>query len=346
MRLRLPALAGLAFAALLLAPAAGAAHDPDWEGWFFQLDAAMLTPGNTNTPLIATAPSAFNGGSVRSNVEYMDWDDDLAFRLGFGYSFGSGGTLRVSYWSYDSDEDNDGSLYAYYTGPEYVWWTVGPATNIGYTYSYETAWKFDQEIEATTIDLEYLKTNQATDSLSVTYGVGLRAASFEEELKGGYTVDPNGSAFRFPAMRTVDSDGFGFTGSVGVNYDFTDIVGIGSNLRVGFLTADVEADHQVTDLDFYYLYASYPTSPDSITESSEAKDEVAMTLDFDLNLVLHTGPYIDVEVGFFYSRWTDLPEFNLTRTNNSIFSSAPSIMGEDRDHLSWSGAQVKLRFHI
>jgi len=346
MRLRLPALAGLAFAAIVLAPAAQAAHDPDWQGWFFQLDGALVTPGNTNTATYMRGPNALLGGfsGAESDVEWVDWEDDIAFRGSIGYSFGSNGALRVSYWTYDDTAESEGSDYDYYGAS---WWTVGPVTNIALSYYFpgDTNWQFEQNIEASTFDIEYTRTKQVGNPLVLTFGVGIRIAEFTDTLEGQYQLgtDPN---VRFPASRSIDSDGFGITGSIGAEYDFSDMFGISSNLRVGFLTADVDMEHSVSDVSDYAGALYYP----EFTESQTIEDEIAMTWDFDINFTFHTGSFMDIEVGYLYSVWTDLPQFNLTRTQISAsadpIAAPPRIFGEERDHIGWGGPQLRLRFHI
>jgi hypothetical protein len=331
----------------LLAPAAQAAHDPDWEGWFFQLDGALVTPGNTNTATYMRGTNALLGGFAgsESEVEWVDWDDDIAFRGSIGYSFGSSGSIRVSYWTYDDTTENEGADYDYYGAS---WWTVGPITNIALSYYYpaETGWEFEQTLEAETWDVEYMRTKQVGNPLTLTFGVGLRIANFKDTLEGRYILDPTVDAFVFPAERVIDSDGFGITGSVGAEYDFSDMFGLNSNLRVGFLTSDIDMEQSVSDPGDYAGGGGYPT----FTESETIEDEIAMTWDFDVNFTFHTGSFFDIEVGYFYSVWTDLPQFSLTRTwipaAADPLAAPPRIHGEERDHIGWGGPQLKLRFHI
>jgi len=347
MRLRLPALAGLAFAALLLAPAAQAAHDPDWEGWFIQLDGALVTPGNTDTATHMRTPTAQGSlVGVESEVDWVEWDDDIAFRGSIGYSFGSKGAIRVSYWTYDDTTESEGADYDAYGAS---WWTVGPITNIGFTYYYpaDTTWQFEQTLEAETWDIEYTRTKQVGNPLILTFGVGVRIASFTDTLEGVYSFDPIGDPnIRFPASRSIDSDGIGLTGSIGAEYDFSDMFGISSNLRVGFLTADIDMEHSLSDQGDYSGLGAYP----SFSESETFEDEIAMTYDFDINFTFHTGGFFDIEVGYLYSVWTGMPQFNLTRTwaplGDPPVGAPPSIPGEDRDHIGWGGPQLRLRFHI
>jgi hypothetical protein len=346
MRLRLPALAGLAFAALLLAPAAQAAHDPDWQGWFFQLDGALVTPGNTDTATYMRGPNVpigFNG--AESEVEWVDWDDDIALRGSIGYSFGSAGAIRVSYWTYDDTQENSGADYDIYGA---AWFTVGPVTNVAFSYyaPSQTTWDFEQTIEATTWDIEYGKVREVGNTLNLMFGVGVRIAEFKDTLDGQYVLpdlDPNDI---FVASRTIDGDGIGITGSIGASYEFSDLFGISSNLRVGFLTADVDMEHSLFDKGDYAGLGYYPT----FSESETIEDKVAMTMDFDINFTFHTGGFFDIEVGYMYSQWSGLPEFNLTRTfvpiGDPVFAVPPEIAGEERDHMAWGGPQLRLRLHL
>ncbi|MFQ5701592.1 MAG: Lpg1974 family pore-forming outer membrane protein [Acidobacteriota bacterium] len=337
MRLRFPALAAAALVVLLGAPGVPAAQDPDWEGWFIDLDTALLTPGNTNTPVQSTTRPPFASRPVDTTVQWTDWDSDAAFRFGFGYSFGREGTLKVSYWNYDDSTSAGGSAPDYTVGG-YNWWTVGPVTNLDGSYYYAQQWQFNHDIEAETIDLEFTRSRAVSKPVLVTYGVGLRYASFEETVDGRYLVDPGGIDARFPASRHIDSDGFGLTGSLGVDYDFTEFLGIRTNLRVGFLTADIDAEQELTDLDSY-------SGGGTIREEAHFNDEVATTIDFDVNLAFHTGPYLDVDVGWMFTTWSDLVQHNLSRSTQGLFGE-PTITGEDRDRINWSGARLRLIVHL
>ena len=340
----------MAAAALLLAPAILAGSDPDREGWFIDVDFALATPGNTNTPLLASAPAdealcCAGSTSFTNDIEWMEWDDDAAYTLGFGYSWGEKGTLRVSYWTYEDTADSSGFAPSYYYagGYNFNWFTVGPTNSWGYTFYYDMGWEFDQEIEATTIDIEYTRTKASSNPLALTYGVGVRYASFEEELEGRYTADPLGAAsgpWLFPAQRSTEGDGVGFTASVGALYDFTDYIGISTGIRVGFLTAEVESEHQIIDQDGYYNLTGTVWS-----EESETEDEVANTLDFTVDVNFSAGAYLDIGVGYFYSTWSDLGQFQLGRSINGTDDQAGlRINGENRDRVSWSGPRVSLKW--
>ena len=88
----------------------------------------------------------------------------------------------------------------------------------------------------------------------------------------------------------------------------------------------------ITDTDGYYF-----SSGSVISEEFEAEDELAMTIDFNFDFIISAGDIVDIEVGWFYSTWSDMAQFQGSRTD-LLFS--PQINGEDRDRISWSGPRV------
>ncbi len=346
MRRRLLAAALAVGALIVFAPAALAAHDPDRKGWFIDLGGAGVTPGNVNTPILFSAPAdgALSGGSgdFASEVEWMDFDSDFAFRVGGGYSWGKQGALQVSYWEYSDTGSSDGFSDSYYygSGDNYNWFGVGPTAAFGYSFYYPVEWDFEQEIEARTVDVEYTRTHQMNSPLVLTWGVGLRFAEFDEDVTGEYLVDPGVGNYRFPAERNLDGDGWGFTGSVGAGYDFNDYFGLATNLRVGFINSDVDATHEITDVDGYYAAAGATWS-----EEASVEDEVANTVDFDFDLTFHLMEHLDIDVGYGYTTWTDLPTSPLSRALFGTDDQAGFVIpGENRDRISFSGP--RLRFKI
>lgn len=345
MRPRASALAAATAIPFLLIPVAMAEPAAEWEGWYAQLDVALATPGNTNTPAQASGPSdtAQGGSSDLSNdIDWIDWEDDPILSGTIGYSWGQKGRLQVTYWRYDDSASSSGSNSDY---PNSNWFTIGPAASWAYSFYYPMSWGFTQEIKAETIDLEYRRTLSGKGQGRVTWGLGARFASFEENVSGSYVIPDlliPGNDFSFPASRTIDSDGFGFTGSIGGSYDFLKSFGIGSDLRVGFLTADVDMDQEIIDLDGYYASPGVRHG-----ESVTMEDEVATTIDFQFDLIFHAGRYLDIDAGWFYTTWSELPEFNGSR---GVFGTDDQaglrIPGEERDRIHWSGPKVRFRFYF
>ncbi len=328
---------------LLSMPSALAGQDADWKGWFIDLDAALATPGNTNTPLQANSPGTLaqaGTSDLSSEVEFMDWDDDAALGFGFGYSWGSRGAIQVTYWEYSDTAEGSGSSIYY---PNYNWFTIGPTSAWSYpgfpTAIFDMNWDFEQEIEARTVDVEFKRSVSTKNPLTIGWSVGLRWASFEDTVDGEYLVD---GLFRFPAMRHIESDGVGATGSFEAGYDFAKAFGLSTDLRVGFITADVDGEHEIIDLDGFYAYPGV-----SWSEEVGSEDEVATTLDFNFNLTFHAGRYLDIDLGYLYSTWTEMAEVNLSRAesfDDFSFSVPPTIKGEDRDRITWSGPRIRLRW--
>ena len=107
----------------------------------------------------------------------------------------------------------------------------------------------------------------------------------------------------------------------------------------------VESAHSITDVDGYYF-----TVGSVISEETEASDELATTIDFSFDLIFGIGEVVDIRVGYFYQTWSDMSQFQGSRTGGygyiySIFQ-PPDINGENKDRISWSGpkASVNLKF--
>jgi hypothetical protein len=326
----------------------------DHEGWYLLLETASSTPGNVNTPVLATSPSTgsfFGSSSVEFGTEYTDFDSDVDFTAGFGYSWGKAGRLQVTYWSYSDETDAAGFSYYY---PNFNWMTIGPFPSVGNGssyYAYTSAYSdlsFDmrQELEASQVDVQFSRPfDTGSDRLEIDWGVGFRYASFEDKVSGVYVIDPLGFAGRAPVSRVVDSEGFGLTGSVGARYLFGDgSLGVSSNLTLGFLMADVDSSQSFTDLDGF-------TTPGGVTfsQSNSAEDEVANTVDFDASFLIRAGERADFELGWYYRTWTDLAQPGLSRVGSCSVcfgSEAPSDLGDERERISWSGPRLRFKYRF
>lgn len=321
----------IAVIAIMTAPAAMAADDH--EGFYVLADAAMATPGNTNTAILSSGlEDGGQTGSFEQETAWMDWDDDFTWTLGFGYSFGEQGRIQVSYWNYSGDADMDGSGKG---NNAYNWFNIGPTASVGYSF-YNSPMDFDftQEIDATALDVDFLRTTHLNSPVTVDWGVGIRILSFEDNVEGEYV---DSSSNRFPASRNIQSDGFGFSGTLGVGYDFNDRFGLSTGMKVGFVVSDVDAEAEITDQDGYYHTAGFThkASADGI------EDEVAFTMDFNANLTIQIVDAFHIDVGWFFTQWTDMPENQLGR---EVFGTDDQagvrLNGEGRDRITWSGPRI------
>lgn len=331
-----------AVATLMVAPAL--ATGSEYEGFYIELGAALATPGNTNTAVAAVNPTligALAGQGLDSEIIWTDWDDTLSSSFGFGYSWGAKGRLQVTYWEYSDNTREEGGAGSTLTS--YPWMTIGPVSALGYGYLspalYGMEFEMTQEIEASTIDVEYLRSVSPGESLEMTWGFGLRFADFEDNVDGNYLLDPNDILLsaQIPVFRKVTGDGTGLTGGVGVEYQFTDPFGVRSHLRLGFLTAEVEAEHG-WDL---------PGGVPAPFQKQTIEDETAVTVDFDLAGRFGVGDYVDLEVGWFYTSWWDMAQVPLSRGELRIGGNFPQlnistfdIPGESRDRITWSGPRI------
>ena len=335
-------------AGLAVAPALAA--ETDHTGWYLEVEGASATPGNVNTPLLVSQAPLFGAGPFENETIFSDFDSSVAYRIGFGYSWGKKGRLQVTYWSYSDETSTSAFVPAYGgTGSNYNWFTIGPiaAWGAGYygTNYYDTTIDIEQEIEASTIDVEFRRpVTMGSENMTVEWGIGMRIASFEDEVRGNYFVDYS-TGYNFPVSRQVDSDGIGFTASLGVEYLFpSKVLGMSSNLRVGFLTSDIDASHSAIDQDGYYA-----TAGAIVRESSSSEDEVANTIDFDANILFHAGDHLEFDVGWFFTTWSDLAQVSLSRgqgLSGTSFIQAPDLGDDNRDRISWSGPRARVRFRF
>lgn len=330
-----------AVAALLAAPAL--AIDTDDEGFYVAVAAALATPGNTNTAVAAESPirGGLIGEANEADIVWTDWGHALSPGLGFGYSWGERGSLQVTFWEY-SDDTREGGVIGMPPYSSYTWWTIGPMSAFSSFVPLRTMeFDFTQEIDASTIDVEYLLSLSPAESLDVTWGFGLRLAQFEDRVEGDYLQNPN-SPLRSRAFRKVESDGIGLTGRVGLEHRFTELIGVRSDLRVGFLTAEVEA-RQAMDI---LLGGGY-----RVSEEQTIEDETAVTVDFDLSGRFRISDRVDLDVGWFYTAWGDMAQVPLSRSDlrDSSFSmniGGVDIPGENRDRITWSGPRVAVDIKI
>ena len=340
--MKIPIKALLVLVAMVVAMPVLAADDH--EGFFLELEYSLLTPGNVNTP-IATSSASFNSLSIGNSVNdvaWTNWDDAADPGFTVGYSWGSRGRLSVSYWSYSDESQSSGTFNL----PNYNWFGIGPTSLIGVSYYfYPFSWDFQQDIDASSIDVNYEVSRHPNDDLTVNLGVGLRVADFEDEVQGTYTIPvpplvTNCVTCRLPAVRTIDSDGFGFTGTIGVDYDLNALVGISTEMRVGFVTTDVDSSHFIIDLDGYYY-----TAGTLWVESNSAEDQVSLMMEFGADVTFQISDMIRLDVGYVYRSWSDIAEPNLSR-GGVTSASPPVILGEDRNRFAWSGPRFNLSFRF
>lgn len=319
------------------------ADGDDHEGFFIELEGAFSHSGNTGAVVAATGPSdsqiCCGTGPFANTLAATDVEDGVDPKITLGYSWGAKGRLSVTYWSFSEDDRSLGLAGGY---PEYTWFGIGPAASWYYSFYYEIDWDFTQEVEADSIDLEWSNTVRAGDHVTVDLGVGARVANYDEMIVGRYILDPSGSAYMMPAQRVIEGDGFGLTGSIGVNHEVGDRVNLSSDLRVGFIQTDVDTTQQITDADGYY-------SPSGTVwlESNSLSDETSLQIEFDAGIDFEITEMIDVGVGYTYRSWSDIGDPTFSRSVVGTDDQAGlRIVGEDRGTVSFSGPRIRVRFRF
>lgn len=223
-------------AAIASAPASAAG---DEKGFFVFLDLANAQP----TSLDQHFANHLDSTGVSSVTERLtiDNDADLAFKIGGGYGFGEGkGSLRVSYWSFDNDDEQSGSV----NGGLYP--TIfGYGFNGGGMYIYNAAgvsYSATSSVKATTLDIDYVRELVGSEKANLSWLAGLRVASWEED-QGFEANDGTSDYFQ---DKHFESDGLGLRVGAMAGFKFTEHFGLKSSLVFSFLQADTEGDSSQT----------------------------------------------------------------------------------------------------
>jgi len=229
-----------AFAVLAAVASAAPARAAEDQGWFVFLDLATTQP-NSLDQHFANHFDFTNPATVVSERLVIDNDADLTFKIGGGYGFGDGnGRLRVSYWSFDNDDAQSGSVsgglyptlfgYGYYGGGQYLYNAAG------------VAFEATSSVKASTIDVDYLREIVTGRKASLLWLAGLRIASWEED-QGFEGHDGISDYFQ---EKHFESDGAGLRLGAAAEFRFTEHFGMTSSLVFSFLHADTEGESSQT----------------------------------------------------------------------------------------------------
>ena len=311
-----------ALAAIVSATPASAAAADD-KGFFIYLDLANTQPSSLNQDFaIHTETTATPPITERLTI---DNDADLTYKVGFGYTFGDGnGSLRVSYWSFDNDDEQSGSVvgglyptifgYGYGGGGMYLY----SSTGVSYVAT--------SSVEATTIDVDYVREIVGSNKASLHWLAGLRVANYEED-QGFEGHDGLSDYFQ---DKHIESDGFGLRVGAAAEFKFTEHFGLKSSLIFSFLQADTEAQTTQT------LAAGAPIDDLSIASDDNVKGEMR---DFDVKAVWDYGG-VSFWIGYEASEWDGMVVDPTVETPFIFGGTSP----RDRDSIAFNSLHAGVGF--
>lgn len=337
----------------LLASGVGAfaqGYGGDDDGFFVFLDAAFLTPGNTDQ-VVAESQNLNSTLQTATRLE-VDWDAGTAGALGFGWRWGQN-AVSVRYWRFDNDE----SFVADGTSGSTTNFAIGPASyyffpSYGYyvpVYYFGLPGHFDfvSNLEATTIDATFSQSFEAGDYFDLEWSVGLRFATFDEDLTGLYDLcastgcdAPYSSSvvpgeITFDVAKTNESDMLGVVAALSGRYYFADWGALAGGVGTSVLGGEITSRSGLTPSGTFNG-ADTPTLASRVDDSRTGMIHDAwFGLDWvflDERLRLHTG--------LWYSSWDGVAKDLVRNTPGLDVRNAP------RDQVSFSGARVTAGFQF
>ncbi len=330
-------LAVLAIAALAAFGVARAGDEND--GFFIFLDAAFASPQNTNEVLATTI--ALGAAQTQSTIR-TDFGEELAGRVGFGYKWKNGGSISVHYWRFDTDERTRADGPA---GGE-MNFAIGPAITYLYPlypgiyatyyyggYGFPGSLDLESKIEAETLDVVWSRDHELTEKLVLGWSLGLRYATFEENIKGQYDFFETGYTgyFSYGVEKQNKGAMAGFKAGLRITRNFGEHFAVSSGLGFSFLKGKVESSS--------FLIANGLSNPGlgSALATASDKDRSGLIRDFDVGCYWRIADdHFRVGVGWEQSSWDGVPNDLLRNTPGSL------VNVPERNNVGFSGWKIGL----
>lgn len=320
----------LAVLLALAAPAtASAAANDEMKGWMLALEVALTQPSGLDQEyaFLGAPPPAVVGSRL-----VLDNDTDLTYRITGGYNFGLDmGSLEVSYWTFDNDdqESKTPSADVFPTLFGYGFYSTGTPYLSGATT------RATSSVKASTLDVDYSRALDVGEKFTFRWLAGLRTASFEEERSLDVDGAYGGYSYSIRQTRHVDSDAFGVKVGGRGTFGFTEHFGMEGGLAVSLLQADSKGDsfQSVTDL----------SGPTTSSERNRGEDDsgTGKIIDLDLRGTWTSGA-LTVYIGYSASSWEGFVEDpNPPRTSFFPIASARS-----RDSVSFDSLNAGIIFRF
>ncbi len=331
---KLAVLLAITAAVLLAAPSPAAAADDDFKGWFAGLDFALTQPNGLDQ--IVGDFTGVQGSGLRQETLRFDNDSDSTFAIDVGYSWGKIGALKVSWWEFDNDDrfsfaaDTYGFLnatvapvfYSEYYG--YGFYNTVYASNY-----YDIAADATSNVQATTIDVDYVRSIPVGDVFTLKWLAGLRLAEYEETQ----TLVASGDEYFYAdylvyldQTSKIETDAFGVRIGVTGVMEVTDHFALEGGIAVSFMQADNDATATAIDSDF-----GIPTLTRENVDSTRGEIR-----DFHLRAVW-TYARADYYIGYTSSVWSDLVNDPVGRT---------AFGRDERDDISFDSLNAGIRFRF
>jgi hypothetical protein len=321
-----------AFVFALVAVAALAAASParaagaDDKGWFVFLDLANSQPVSLDQHF-ANHVDTTGATSVNERL-VIDNDADLTFKIGGGYGFGNGnGSLRVSYWSFDNDDEESGSVNGYLLPT-----LMGYGYNGGGMYLYNATgvtFNASSSVKASTIDVDYLREIVSGKKASLLWLAGLRVASWEEDQ----AFDGHDGISDYFQEKHFESDGIGLRVGAAAEFQFTEHFGMKSSLVFSFLQADTEGESSQT-----FAIGATPTDRNEGSDDN-IKGEMR---DFDVKAVWTYGR-MSYWVGYETYNWDGLVTDPIPQGDSDFFGIGPTDP-RGRDSIAFNSLHAGVGF--
>ncbi|HXH28403.1 MAG TPA: Lpg1974 family pore-forming outer membrane protein [Candidatus Polarisedimenticolia bacterium] len=316
----------LVVAALACVATPAAAADKEYEGWFAFLDLASSQPNSLDQHYANSED--YTGTPLKRRLT-LENDSDMTYRVGVGYGFGKGlGSLQVSYWSFDNDDRESGTV----NGGLYPT-LFGSTTYYGYSiYLYNSSgvdFRAGSKTKASTTDLDYIRPITSGDKVSLHWLAGLRVASYEEDV----SFEGHDGTNDYFQAKHLKSDAWGMRVGAGALFSFTDHFGIKSSMVFSFLQADTKGRSSQT------LSIGSPPSDVAEADDDNIRGEIR---DFDLKAVWSYG-HLDYFVGYSMSNWDGLVTDPVPSSDNS-FNGGGASRGRNGISFNSVHAGVKWRF--
>lgn len=310
------------------------AYDP--EGFFVELEANYVQPTNIGT----------NAGTVWINetddvVERAEltFDDDFVPAFRVGWSMGEGGRVSLGYWEFSDEATesrrNDSNFSLEYrptfSDRVYTWELDDP----------DDYWRFDakNEIDATSIRLDWEQDHDFANEWSLTWLVGLRHIEYEEVFSNfidGIEDTFDRAQSRIRVQR--EFDGFGATVGVAGERRITDRISIVGGLDVAYVVG--EQDY-MSSQNFRVFDVDFPEDPfeTDVEEQKGSEDASGLVTELQAGVSVQITENIDVALTFTHSSWEDF----VTRygTGQEDYYEDPSY--PNRDNVSFSGLSLAAR---
>jgi len=325
----------IAVVAVLGALAFGApalAADPDYKGWYGNLDLALTQPDSLDQHFANHVQFPGNG-AVSNERMVIDNDDSLTFRFEAGYSWGRKGSLQISYWQFDNDDSQSDTLnggvypslfgYGVYGG-QYIY----NATGVDF--------EATSSEKATTWDVDYIRPMSAGEKLTIKWLAGLRVASYEEDQ----TFEGSDGIYTYTQDKHFDSDAVGLRVGATMVFDFTKSFGVEAGAAFSFLQGDLSGtSHQSCPAGSNCDGAGVRSHEENEASDGNVRGDIQ---DYHVRAVWNHGP-IDWYVGYGMSAWGGLVADPVPAIISPAVGATPS---RGRDNIAFSGWQAGVRYRF